>query len=77
MEIGEYVFGKKHGKLVHLQNLSPKIIYSSKNILRYVHVTIGYGIHYASGCALGLMGFTNNNLVDDNKYSHFYIWVEA
>jgi hypothetical protein len=27
MEINEYVFGKNHGKLAHLQNLTPKIIY--------------------------------------------------
>ena len=28
MEISEYVFGKNHGKLAHLRNLSPKIIYA-------------------------------------------------
>jgi len=28
MEIGKYFFGKKHGKLAHLKNLAPKIIYA-------------------------------------------------
>jgi hypothetical protein len=28
MEIGESFFGKNHGKLAHLQNLAPKIIYA-------------------------------------------------
>jgi hypothetical protein len=27
MEIGESCFGENHGKLAHLRNLSPKIIY--------------------------------------------------
>jgi hypothetical protein len=27
MEIGESFFGKNHGKLAHLRNLAPKIIY--------------------------------------------------
>jgi hypothetical protein len=27
MEIGKYVFGKKHGKLAHWKNLAHKIIY--------------------------------------------------
>jgi hypothetical protein len=27
IEIGESFFGKNHGKLAHLQNLAPKIIY--------------------------------------------------
>jgi hypothetical protein len=29
MEIGESFFGKNHGKLSHLRNLAPKIIYGS------------------------------------------------
>jgi hypothetical protein len=29
MEIGESFFGKNHGKLAHLRNLAPKIIYGS------------------------------------------------
>jgi hypothetical protein len=28
MEIGEYCFGENHGKLAHLKNLAPKIIYA-------------------------------------------------
>jgi len=28
MEIGESSFGKNHGKLAHLKNLAPKIIYA-------------------------------------------------
>jgi hypothetical protein len=31
----------------------------SKHILRYVHGTTSYGIHYAVGCELDLMGFTD------------------
>jgi hypothetical protein len=30
MEIGKIVFGKNHGKLTHLRNLAPKIIYGQK-----------------------------------------------
>jgi hypothetical protein len=29
MEIDESFFGKKHGKLAHLRNLAPKIIYDN------------------------------------------------
>jgi hypothetical protein len=29
MEIGELIFGKNHGKLSHLRNLAPKIIYGN------------------------------------------------
>jgi hypothetical protein len=32
-DIGELVFGKNLGKLAHLRNLSPKIIYASKMII--------------------------------------------
>jgi hypothetical protein len=32
MEIGESFFGKNHGKLAHLRNLAPKIIYSMREI---------------------------------------------
>jgi hypothetical protein len=33
---------------------------ASKRILRYVQGTMSYGIHYAVGCALDLIGFTNS-----------------
>jgi hypothetical protein len=36
-------------------------------ILRYVQGPIGYEIHYVSGCALDLMGFTDYILDGDNK----------
>jgi hypothetical protein len=39
---------------------------ASKRILRYVQGTTGYGIHYATGCALDLMGFTDSDWVGDN-----------
>jgi hypothetical protein len=35
MEIGESFFGKNHGKLAHLQNLAPKIIYDGTKWLKY------------------------------------------
>jgi len=34
MEIDEYMFGEKHGKLVHLWNLVPKITYGVKQQIR-------------------------------------------
>jgi hypothetical protein len=34
MGIGELFWGKKNGKLNHLRNLSPKIIYECKRLLR-------------------------------------------
>jgi hypothetical protein len=30
MAIGESFFGKRHGKLAHLRNLAPKIIYAGE-----------------------------------------------
>jgi hypothetical protein len=39
---------------------------ASKHILRYVQGTTGYGIHYAIGCALDIMGFTNSDWAGDS-----------
>jgi hypothetical protein len=38
----------------------------SKSILRYVQGTMIYGIHYAVGCALDLIGFTDSNWAIDS-----------
>jgi hypothetical protein len=38
MEIGESFFGKKRGKLAHLQNLAPKIIYGLYIRSEFVHL---------------------------------------
>jgi hypothetical protein len=37
METGEFVFGTNHGKLSHLQNLAPKIIYAHdcRSMMKY------------------------------------------
>jgi hypothetical protein len=37
----------------------------TKHILRYVHGTMSYGVHYASGCTLDLIGFTDSYWVGD------------
>jgi hypothetical protein len=38
----------------------------SKHILRYVKGTMSYGIHYAVGCALDLIGFTDSDWAGDS-----------
>jgi hypothetical protein len=39
---------------------------ASKHILRYVQGTMSYGISYAAGCALYIIGFTDSNWVGDS-----------
>eukprot|EP00253_Pinus_taeda_P016659 PITA_16659 len=39
---------------------------AAKRILRYVQGTITFGIHYAAGSALNLLGFTDSDWVGDN-----------
>jgi hypothetical protein len=39
---------------------------ASKRILRYVQGTMSYGIHYAVGCALDLIGFTDSDWAGDS-----------
>eukprot|EP00253_Pinus_taeda_P024645 PITA_24645 len=39
---------------------------AAKRIPRYVQGTITFGIHYAAGIALNLLGFTDSNWVGDN-----------
>eukprot|EP00253_Pinus_taeda_P030106 PITA_30106 len=39
---------------------------ASKRILRYVQGTITFGIHYAAGTALNLLGFTDSDWAGDN-----------
>jgi hypothetical protein len=38
---------------------------AAKCILKYVQGTTSYGIHYAVGCALDLIGFTDSDWVGD------------
>eukprot|EP00253_Pinus_taeda_P031703 PITA_31703 len=39
---------------------------AAKRILQYVQGTITFGIHYAAGTALNLLGFTDSDWVGDN-----------
>eukprot|EP00253_Pinus_taeda_P031888 PITA_31888 len=39
---------------------------AAKHILQYVQDTITFGIHYAAGTALNLLGFTDSDWVGDN-----------
>ena len=41
---------------------------AAKRILRYVQGTMSYGIHYAVGCALDLIGFIDLDWDGDNTY---------
>jgi hypothetical protein len=49
MEIGKSCFRKNHGKLAHLRNLAPKIIYGVNGViqpLRCAHVDEGRRVHF-------------------------------
>ena len=39
---------------------------AAKRILRYVQGTITFGIHYAAGTSLNLLGFTDSDWAGDN-----------
>jgi hypothetical protein len=50
---------------------------ASKCILRYIQGTISYGIHYAVGCKLDLIGFTDSDWVGDGTQSQVHLWVHV